>query len=395
MELKKEIKENVIKKVETLERIDDELLKKILKKEIMEATNDNFISNKLKSRLLDEIFYDFRKHGFIQKLLLDDHISEIMINGKDKIFYEKNGRMTQSDLRFESEEKLYSFIQNIVSKINRKVNRTNPIVDARLDSGERVNIILPPVALNGPIVTIRKFKKELNNFDSLIDKKTINIAIKDFLIKMVRAKYNMFICGGTSSGKTTLLNVLCHYIPKTERIITIEDSAEMSIKGIENLIKLETRNKSIDGKNEVKISDLIKNSLRMRPDRIIVGEVRGVEAYDMLNAMNTGHDGAISTGHGNSIKDMISRLEMMVLMGKDYPIQSIKKQICSALDLMIFIKKYSNNVRKVKKISEIIKLEDNRIIFNDIFVFNEKNNDWNQLNTLENTSKMEVFNNFY
>lgn len=287
-----------------------------------------------KAELVDQVYSSIRGFGLLDSILKDDDITEVMINGPKEIFIEKSGRLKKLDEKFESEEKLVDIIRKIVGMAGREVSEANPIVDTRLPDGSRVNVVMPPISLKGPIVTIRKFSKNPMTIEKLLEYGSITQEVADFLELLVRAKYNIFICGGTGSGKTTFLNAVTNFIPKDERIITIEDSAELQIAGIENLVSLETRNANTAGVGRITIQDLIKSALRMRPERIVVGEVRGAEALDMLQAMNTGHDGSLSTGHANSNKDMLSRLETMVLQGAEgLPLAAVRQQIASALDI--------------------------------------------------------------
>ena len=302
-----------------------------------------------------EVFYALRKLDFLQDLLDDDTVTEIMINGYQHIFIEKNGKLYRYPETFSSEEKLYQVVQQIAAAANRMVNEMHPIVDARLEDGSRVNIILPPVSLDGAVMTIRKFAREPMTMEWLYERHAFSREVGEFLKLLVRARYNIFISGGTGSGKTTLLNGLSNCIPKDERIITIEDSAELQIKNIDNLVRLETRNAGPDGSGAITIKDLIKSALRMRPDRIVVGEVRGAEALDMLQAMNTGHDGSLSTGHANSTYDMLSRLETMVLQGAaGLPLEAIRQQIASAVDIIIHLSRLRDKSRKTMQIVEIL-----------------------------------------
>ncbi len=317
--------------------------------------------------LRSEVFNSLKKFDVIQEYLEDESVTEIMINGKDSLFIEKNGVITQSDKTFESKEKLEDVIQAIVAGCNRTVNEASPIQDARLATGERVNIVLPPVAINGPIVTIRRFPNTPITMTRLVELKTLSKEAADFLKELVAAKYNIFISGGTGSGKTTFLNALSQYIPKDERIITIEDSAELQLLDALNIVKLETRNKNSEGCDPIEIRDLIKTALRMRPDRVIVGEVRGAEAVDMLQAMNTGHDGSLSTGHGNSPKDMISRLETMVLTGMDIPLSAVRGQIASAIDIFIHLGRLRNKKRVVLEITEVGEMSEGEIKLNTLY----------------------------
>lgn len=308
--------------------------------------------------LSDSIFDEMFKLGILQKYLDDEKVNEIMINGYENIHIERNGEMICTDDMFETEEALNRIIQSMVSKINRRVNQTNPIVDARLEDGSRIHIVLNPVAINGPILTIRKFRNEIYTLSQMHNSKAIDGDQYDFLKAIVKHKYNVFVSGGTSSGKTTFLNALSHYIPSKERIITIEDSAELSLSHIKNLVRLETKASNAEGAGEINMSHLIKASLRMRPDRIIVGEVRGKEALDMIHAMSTGHDGSLSTGHGNSCKDMLKRLELMILKGIDLPSKVISKLIGSSIDIMIHLERNLQGHRYIREIYEVVENED-------------------------------------
>jgi len=294
-----------------------------------------------------------------------------MINGEKNIFIEREGRVAKLDLCFEKREKLEDVIQSIVSKVNRTVNEASPIVDARLQDGSRVSVVLPPVALDGPVMTIRKFSERPMTVEQLIKYGSITQEAAEFLHKLVLAKYNIFICGGTGSGKTTFLNALSNFIPADERIITIEDSAELQIRGVENIVRMETRNANTEGKGEITIRDLIKTSLRMRPERIIVGEVRSAEALDMLQAMNTGHDGSLSTGHANSTSDMLSRLETMVLSAAPLPLEAVRKQIAAAIDIIVHLSRIRDKSRKVIEITEVLGYKEGFIQLNPLFVYEE------------------------
>lgn len=370
--------------------LSDEEIKEIIKEKLSEELRNNELrlSVSEKKVLLDTIFNSIKRLDILQPLIDSKEISEIMINGCDDIFIEKNGRIQRYDMKFDDVEALYNIVQKIVSSVNREVNESTPIVDARLKDGSRVNVVLPPVALNGPIVTIRKFPDTPFTIEKLISIGSISQQAADFLRKLVIAKYNIFISGGTGSGKTTFLNALSNYIPKDERIITIEDSAELQIKNVENLVRLESRNKNTEGKGEITIRDLIKSSLRMRPDRIVVGEVRGAEALDMLQAMNTGHDGSLSTGHANSSIDMLSRLETMVLTGAEFPLPAIRKQIASAVDIIVQIGRIRDKSRKVLEISEVLGIEDGEIQLNPLFEFVEEegSTDTKVISTLRRTN---------
>lgn len=349
----------------------DEYIKDIIDKVIKDYSSNKYISIIKRHELGDKLFNSIRRLDVLQPLLEDKTITEIMINGKDNIFIEKNGRIIKIDSFFESTTKLEDVIQQIVAKVNRVVNEASPIVDARLEDGSRINIVLPPIALNGPIVTIRKFPEKPITIEQLINFNSLSRETAEILEKLVKARYNIFICGGTGSGKTTFLNVLSNFIPGDERIITIEDSAELQIRAIDNLVSLETRNENVEGQGEISIKDLIKSSLRMRPDRIVVGEVRGAEALDMLQAMNTGHDGSLSTGHANSTKDMLSRLETMILTGASMPLEAIRQQISSAIDIMVHLGRLRDKSRRVLEIVEIDRYEQGKIILNPLYEFME------------------------
>ena len=308
-------------------------------------------------------------------IMADDDITEVMINGPEDIFIEKKGCLQKLDQSFESESRLEDIVQKIVGLAGREVNQANPIVDTRLPDGSRVNVVLPPIARNGATVTIRKFSKTPMTIEQLIKFGSITQDIANVLEKLIRAKYNIFICGGTGSGKTTFLNALSNYIPKEERVITIEDSAELQIVGIDNLVSLETRNANASGAGQITIRDLIKSSLRMRPERIVVGEVRGAEALDMLQAMNTGHDGSLSTGHANSCRDMMSRLETMVLMGMELPLTAIRSQIASGLDILVHLGRMRDKSRKVLTITEVTGMQEGEIVLKDLYRYVEKPSD--------------------
>ncbi|MGX7417492.1 CpaF family protein [Carnobacterium gallinarum] len=350
---------------------DDEMLEYV-ENAVFDYAAEHNVKSKDVRMIIDRIYHAFRGLDALQPLLDDREVSEIMINNHEEIFIEKRGEVFQSELKFESQEKLEDIIQSIVSKVNRIVNESSPIVDARLKDGSRVNIVLPPIALKGPVMTIRKFPERALTIEDYIQYKSITPEVAQFLEKLVKARYNIFISGGTGSGKTTFLNVMSNFIPADERIITIEDSAELQIKSVPNLVSLETRNANTEGKGEISIRELIKSSLRMRPDRVVVGEVRGEEALDMLQAMNTGHDGSLSTGHSNSTYDMLSRLETMVLTGANLPVQVIRQQISSALDIMVHLSRMRDHTRKIVEVSEIIGFENGEIQLNSLFKFIEE-----------------------
>ena len=338
-------------------------------------------------RLKKRIFDSMKKLDVLQELLEDRHVTEIMINSHEEIFMERDGRMERWAGSFESREKLEDMIQQIVSRINRRVNTSVPIADARLPDGSRVHIVLPPVALKGPTITIRKFP-EVIEMDKMIRYGTVTHEAAAFLKKLVAAGYNIFISGGTGSGKSTFLNALTQYIPPDERIITIEDSAELKIRHIPNLVSLETRDANFEGEGEISMAMLIRAALRMRPDRIIVGEVRGAEALDMLTAMNTGHDGSLSTGHANSTEDMLTRLESMVLMAAELPLKAIRDQISAGIDIMVHLSRMPDKSRKVMEISEVEGIVDERIRLNKIFEYDHRERSLKRKGELKNLEKL-------
>lgn len=365
-----------IKKIVTdelpLSKLSDEELTSEIEAIVDEQTRDKYYSINYKVDLVQQVYSSIRGFGLLDSIISDDTITEVMINGSDNIFIEKSGKLTKLTTSFESQRRLEDIIQRIVGLAGREVNQANPICDTRLPDGSRVNVVLPPISLCGPILTIRKFSKTPMTIEKLIEYGSITKEIADKLEMLVRAKYNIFISGGTGSGKTTFLNALSNYIPKDERVITIEDSAELQIKGIDNLVSMETRNANASGAGAITIRDLIKSSLRMRPERIVVGEVRGGEALDMLQAMNTGHDGSLSTGHANSTEDMLSRLETMVLQGAaGLPLQAIRQQIGSAIDIIIHLSRLRDKSRKTMEITEVIGYVDGEIKLNPLYVFEE------------------------
>jgi len=368
-----------------------------------EAGNEFSSLNFKEKKLITEAVYEsIRGLGVLGRIISDPGVTEVMINGHMDIFIEKDGSLYRSNSQFESRRELEIIITKFVSRAGRAVNESEPIVDFRLEDGSRVNVVMPPVALNGPIVTIRRFPKEAMTVEKLIAFGSITAEVSEILKLLVTAKYNIFVSGGTGSGKTTFLNALSNFIPKDERIITIEDSAELQIKNIDNLVRLETRNAGADGKGAVTIRDLIKSALRMRPERIVVGEVRGAEALDMLQAMNTGHDGSLSTGHGNSTADIISRLETMVLQGADgLPLEAIRQQIASAVDVIIHLSRLRDKSRRTMEIVEVLGYDNRRrqIMLNPLYTFIEskastRSKVMGQLtrteNPMKNTYKLET-----
>ncbi len=372
--LKQQLQETVRQRMDMSSELSDAQIGEIIDSVIKEKSREVYMSAVTKLTLRQELFNAIRRLDLLQELIDDKTVTEIMVNGADAIFYERDGRIYTWDRHFESREKLEDVIQQIVSRSNRQVNESIPIVDARLKDGSRVNVVLDPVALNGPILTIRKFPEEAITMEDLIRWESISQEAAEYLKVLVKAGYNIFISGATSTGKTTFLNVLADYIPKTERVITIEDSAELQIHGIENLVRMEVRQADGDGVSNVTLRDLIRTSLRMRPDRIIVGEVRGEEALDMIQSMNTGHDGSLSTGHANSPQDMLSRLETMALFASDIPIQAIRKQIASSIDIIVQLERLRDRSRRVTAIAEVLDCTEDAYILNPIFEFHEQDN---------------------
>lgn len=355
-----------------LSKMSDEELEEQVEEIVTERLKGIYCSVEQKVEIVRQVYSSIRGFGLLDSIISDDTITEVMINGAEDIFIEKNGRLTKLDKKFESQRRLEDIIQRIVGLAGREVNQANPIVDTRLPDGSRVNVVLPPIALCGPTMTIRKFSKTPMTIERLIQYGSLTQEIADKLELLVKAKYNIFICGGTGSGKTTFLNALSNYIPRDERVITIEDSAELQITGVDNLVSLETRNANASGSGQITIRDLIKSSLRMRPERIVVGEVRGGEALDMLQAMNTGHDGSLSTGHANSTQDMLSRLETMVLQGAPgLPLEAIRQQIASAVDIIIHLSRLRDHSRKTMEITEVVGYKNGEIVLNPLYQFEE------------------------
>ena len=374
--------------------MEDSEIQELIDGMIVQMGRKYALSLKERQELGRSVFCSIRKMDVLQELIDCDEVTEIMVNGTGNIFVEKAGSIFQWDKRFETQEKLEDVIQQIVAKCNRVVNEASPIADARLENGARVNIVLAPVALNGPVITIRRFPKHPITMEDLLRYGSISQQAAEELERLVAAGYNIFISGGTGSGKTTFLNALSQFIPDTERIITIEDSAELQLQGISNLVRLETRNANMDGTKPITIRDLIKSALRMRPDRIVVGEVRGGEAIDMLQALNTGHDGSLSTGHANSSEDMLARLETMVLMGMELPLSAIRRQIASGVDIIVHLGRLRDKSRRVLEIVEILGYENDEIVTAPLYQFRESGEkDGNvvgelvKINTLTHTGK--------
>ncbi len=368
MTLVDELKSRLINNIDINKDLTDEELMDEITRIVGEEYRDGSTSVRNRIRMTNDLFNSIRGLDILEDLLKDDEITEIMINGTEDIFIEKKGLISRVDGHFSSREKLGDIIQTIVGRANKRVNEATPIADVRLQNdGSRINIVLDPIAINGPVVTIRKFPEKTITMDDLKGFGSITQEASEFLKGLVESGYNIFISGGTGSGKTTFLNALSGFIPSNERIITIEDSAELQIKTIKNLVRLECRQSNVEGENEITIRDLIRTALRMRPDRIIVGEVRGPEALDMLQAMNTGHDGSLSTGHANSPADMLNRLETLVLMGADIPLPAIRRQIASALDVILHLGRMRDGSRKVFEITEVGDITDGQIALNPLY----------------------------
>ena len=369
--IQQEIQEELLRDLEQGVSFSDEQMQDEIEIRVLKRGQMEYLTIEEKMELVKKIFNSVRRLDVLQELLEDQDITEIMINGPDHIFIEKGGRLLDSGKKFPSQAKLEDVIQQIVSKVNRVVNEASPIVDVRLLDGSRVNVVLPPVALDGPVMTIRRFPENPFDMDKLLELGSITKEAAVFLRTLVEARYNIFISGGTGSGKTTFLNALSNYIPSTERIVTIEDSAELQIQNIANLVRLETRNANLEGKNEITVRDLVRSALRQRPDRIIIGEIRDAAVIELLSAMNTGHDGSISTGHANSPVDMLRRLETLVLTGMDIPLQAVRSQIASAIEIVVQLGRLRDKSRKVLEIDEVCGIEDGEIVLRPLYKFQE------------------------
>ena len=385
--VRSQLRSRIMEELDQRRHISDQELYDLIDRTIQETGRQMYLPLKERLWLRSSLYDSFRRLDILQELIDDPEVTEIMVNGAGRIFVEKHGRMELWDRRFEAVEQLEDIIQQIVSRVNRVVNVSSPIVDARLEDGSRVHVVLPPVALDGPAVTIRKFPEPIT-MEKLLKYGALTQEAAEFLKRLVEARYNIFISGGTSSGKTTFLNALSAFIPRGERVITIEDSAELQIVHVPNLVRLETRNANTEGEGEVTMSQLIRAALRMRPDRIIVGEVRGKETLDMLQAMNTGHDGSLSTGHGNSARDMLSRLETMVLMAAELPLEAIRQQISSAVDVMVHLGRLRDGSRKVLSISEIGGWENGNIQLRDLFFYSREKGRLEKTGEIENREKL-------
>ncbi len=370
--IRNKVRNSVMHELDMTDEIRDEDVSSLIDRCIIREMAGEYIPLKEKLSLKSEIFNSIRRMDVLSDLLQDDEITEIMINGYENIFIEREGRLERYPRSFEDPERLTNIIRQMVSEANRTVNETNPIVDAVLSDGSRINVVLSGVSRDGSSVTIRKFPKKKYSMDRLVEMESVSREAADFLGLLVRAGYNIFISGGTGSGKTTFLNALTEYIPSDERVVTIEDSAELCLTGVENLIRLETRNANVEGSNEITIRDLIKCSLRMRPDRIVVGEVRDSAAVDMIQAMCTGHDGSLSTGHANTAKDMLMRLEMMMLMGSDrIPLSAIRRQITAGIDIVVHLGRLRDKTRRVLEIIEVTGMREDEILTNTLYSFVE------------------------
>lgn len=389
-DIKRGIQQELFRELDFSKELGEEELFELIDEKIHRTALQKGIWLEERKQMRKEIFQSMRQLDILQELIENPRITEIMINGKDDIFVEEGGKLFRWENSFDSEEKLNNIIQQMVSGCNRVVNEASPIVDARLENGSRVNVVLKPIALNGPIVTIRRFPEKPIDMEKLIELGALQKNHSLFLKKLVLSGYNILISGGTGSGKTTFLNALSNYIPREERVVTIEDSAELQLVSIENLVRLETRNANAEGCLPITIRDLIRTALRMRPDRIIVGEVRGAEAVDLLQAMNTGHDGSLSTGHSNSATDLLSRLETMVLMGMDLPVAAIRQQIASAVDLIIHLGRLRDKSRKVLEITEVCGYEEPRVRLKPLFVYRYESEKLEKEGELENVAKLQA-----
>lgn len=382
------LRQRLMKEMDMSRELQDEEVLTLIDRIILNSQELQYMALEKKVNLRQKLFYSVRRLDVLQELIEDDAVTEIMVNGPNQIFIERQGRIQKWEKKFTSQQKLEDVIQQIVGKCNRVINESMPIVDARLENGARVHAAVSPVALNGPILTIRRFPDKPITMEKLIAKGSITQACADFLAKLVQARYSLLIGGGTGSGKTTFLNALSAYIPGDERVITIEDSAELQIQGVDNLVRLEAKAANAQGGKEITIRDLIKASLRMRPDRLLIGEVRGSEAVDLLQALNTGHEGSLSTIHSNSSKDMGSRLETMVLMGMDIPLEAVQRQIVSGVDILIHLGRLKDKSRKVLEVAEIIGVKDRQIQSQPLFGYQEGKG-LVQTGTLKNQKKLE------
>ena len=393
-----ELKEEVLEALDLLEEVTDEQVLEVIDKVLKTSALSRTMSLDERCALRLELFHSIRRLDVLEKLLEDDSVTEIMINGENGIFLEREGNLEAYTGGKISKERLEELVVRITGMSNRMINEASPLADARLGDGSRVHVAISPIALDGIVVTIRKFPKQAIMLGELLERESFNMEVAEFLEKSVKAKYNIFVSGSTGSGKTTLLNVLSDFIPKNERIITIEDTAELQIRNVANLVRLEARNSVVEGCKEITIRDLLRASLRMRPDRLVIGEVRGAETVDMLQAFNTGHQGSLSTGHGNSTKDMLYRLETMVLMGMEIPAVAVRRQLASGIDLMIHLGRLRDKRRVLLEISEIAGYENDEIMLNPIFLFEETGVDdtgkilgtWKKVGELKHKEKLRM-----
>lgn len=388
-ELQKELKAVVLEALNDFDEVTDERVLEVIDEVLKTSLMCRNLSLNRRCTLRQELFHSIRKLDVLEELLIDESITEIMINGENGIFLEREGRLEPLLGVKISKERLEELVVKITGESNRMINEASPLTDARLGDGSRVHVAVSPVALDGIVITIRKFPKMAITLEDLLNKGSLNQELAHFLKKVVAAKYNIFVCGATGSGKTTLLNVLSDFIPKNERIITIEDTAELRINNVPNLVRLESRTSVVEGCREITIRDLLRASLRMRPDRLVIGEVRGAEAVDMIQALCSGHAGSLSTGHGNNNKDMLYRLETMVLMGMDIPAQAIRRQLASGIDLMIHLGRLRDKRRVILEISEIAGCENDEIILNPLFRFKEDGiHEWEKVGELQHKEKL-------
>lgn len=366
-----ELKKQILERVDLSREVPDEEMQELIDEVVLSYGKEQHLPLNERCRLKKELFYALRKMDVLQELLEEQGVTEIMVNGTNGIFLEKGGKLRRWEKSFYTKERIFDIIQQMAGACNRVVNESQPVMDARLDNGDRVHVVLPPVAVNGPIITIRRFPEEPMTMDRLLEMESISLEEADFLKNAVRAGYSILVAGGTGSGKTTFLNALSEYIPQDERVIVIEDTAELQIRSVPNLVRLETRIAGMEDCREITIRDLIRASLRMRPSRIIVGEVRGAEAFELLTCLNTGHDGSISTCHANSTRDTITRLETMVLMGMELPLQAIRRQIASGIDLIVYLGRLRDKSRRLLEITEVTGMEGEQVGLNPLFLFRE------------------------
>ena len=366
-----ELKKQILEQVDLSREVSDEEMQDLIDEVILVYGKEQYLSLDEKCRMKKELFHALRKMDVLQELLEEPEVTEIMVNGMDGIFLERGGQILRWEKNFYSRERILDVIQQMISACNRVVNESSPIVDARLENGDRVHVVLPPVAVNGPIITIRRFPERPITMDRLLELESLSREEADFLRDAVRSGYSILVAGGTGSGKTTFLNALSEYIPAGERVVVIEDTAELQIQNVENLVRLETRTSGMEECKEISIRDLIKASLRMRPSRIIVGEVRGAETFELLTCLNTGHDGSFCTCHANSTHDTISRLETMVLMGMELPLQAIRRQIASGIDLIVYLGRLRDKSRRLLEITEVTGMEGEQVALHPLFLFRE------------------------